>query len=160
MNLAKTLTTVLFALALAACSSDPKELVDAGYEALNSGRSADALAKFDEALGSLKPEDALYVDAKLGVVESLISGEPKKAADEFLALSKEQPERVGEKQFVYISGKMVSARKYMEAIDLVHDGIKRAGGESPELMAQIELIKKNAANDKGVNDKLRSLGYL
>ncbi|MBK8177511.1 MAG: hypothetical protein IPK67_01105 [Planctomycetes bacterium] len=160
MNLKQSVSAVLIALALAACNSDPQELINEGLAALNSGKSADALEKFDKALGQLKPEDALYVDAKLGLVESMIEGQPKQAADELLALAKSHPAQFGEKQIVYISGKMVSARKYVEAVDLVHESIQRAGGESPALMAQIELIKKNGANDKGANDKLKSLGYL
>ncbi len=75
-------------------------------------------------------------------------------------MTKEFPEKIGDKQFIYMSGKMVSARQYLDAIDLVHNGIQRAGGEAPALMVFIERIKKEAANDKGVNDKLKSLGYL
>src|SRR5688572_32689163 len=52
---------------------------------------------------------------------SLIAIDPKKATEEFLALSRQFPDKVGSKQFIYMSGKMVSARKYLDAIDLIQD---------------------------------------
>lgn len=154
------LLAALIATTLVACSQEPAELVSEGQSALNSGKSADALGKFDEALKDLKAEDALWVDAKLGRIEALIDAQPAKAVEELLALAQEKPTQFGDKQIVYVSGKLVSARKYSEAIDLVHQSIQRAGGEAPALMAQIELIKKNAANDKGAIDKLAGLGYI
>ncbi len=160
MNLTKYLLAALLALALAACgSSDPKDLIKEGNTALGSNDSATALAKFDEALKSLKEGDALYLDARLGKIEALIAGEPKKAAAEFLELSAKFPDKVGNKEFIYMGGKMVSAHQYLDAIDLVHNGIKRAGGEAPALMVMIDRIKKEAASDKAVSDKLKGLGY-
>lgn len=161
MNLTKNLLAGLLALSLIACgSSDPKALVKEGYAALNSNQSDVALGKFDEALKELKKEDPDYLEARMGVVEAHIAGQPKQATEQFLALSKEMPDKVGDKQFIYIGGKMVSARQYLDAIDLVHSGLERAGGESPALMAMIDRIKKEAANDKAVSDKLKGLGYM
>jgi hypothetical protein len=160
MSLMKSISAVLLTALLFACGSpDPKTLISDGHKALGAGDSKTAQAKFTEALKSLKPEDAQYIDAKLGLVEALIDSEPKKATDEFLSLAAAFPKAVTEKEFAFIGGQMVSKHKYLDAIDLVHAGIKRAGGESPGLMVQIERIKKEAASDKAVNDKLKGLGY-
>jgi hypothetical protein len=161
MNLTKYFLAVLALFALVACgSSDPKTLVKEGQTALGSGDSGKALGKFDEALKQLKPADQLYKDAKLGRAEALIPSDPKKTVDEFMKLVNEMPEKIGPKDFLWMSGQMISAHKYLEAIDLVENGRKREGGKSPELMARIERIKKEAANDKAVSDKLRGLGYV
>ncbi len=160
MNLTKYVLAALFAFALAACgSTDPKELVKEGNTALGSNDSGLALAKFDEALKALKEGDTLYLDARIGRVEALIAGQPKLAAEEFLELSKKFPAKIGDKEFIYMGGKMVSAHQYLDAVDLVHSGILRAGGEKPKLMAMIDRIKKEAASDKAVSDKLAGLGY-
>ncbi len=160
MYLTKYLLAALFAFALAACgSTDPKDLIKEGNSALGSNDSATALAKFGEALKTLKEGDLLYIDARLGKVEALIAGQPKLAAEEFLELSKKFPAKIGDKEFIYMGGKMVSAHQYLDAIDLVHNGIQRAGGEKPKLMAMIDRIKKEAASDNAVSDKLKGLGY-
>jgi len=162
----KSIAAVLLIAALAvsallSCgSSDPKSLVSAGHTAQGNGNSKEAEAKFKEALKSLKPEDPLYFEARLGVVEALIATDAKGAAAEFFELDKACPGKIGEKQFEFIGGQMVSAKKYADAVEFVHQGIVRAGGESPGLMAQIERIKKEGRNDKAANDALHSLGYL
>ncbi len=161
MSPMKSIAAVLLLALLFACgSSDPKSLISEGNAALGSSDFKTAQSKFTEALKTLKPGDAQYIDAKLGLVEALIPDAPNKSNEEFLALSAAFPAKVGEKEFVHVSGLMVSARKYIEAIALITAGIKRAGGESPQLMLQIERIKKEAINDKAVNDALKGLGYI
>jgi len=158
---AALLIAALAAGALLSCgSSDPKTLVTEGHTAQGKGDSKAAEAKFQEALKSLKPDEPLYVEARLGIVEAMIATDAKKAADEFFALEKTCPGKIGEKEFLFIGSQMVSAKKYLEAVDLLHQGIQRAGGKSPTLLVQIDRIKKEAASDKAVNDKLHSLGYL
>ncbi|HTF87747.1 MAG TPA: hypothetical protein VK843_05015 [Planctomycetota bacterium] len=156
----KSISAFLMTVLLVACgSSDPKTLVSDGHKAQGSGDSKTAEAKFTEALEELKPGDALYIEAKLGRIEALIAKDAKLAKDEFLTLAA-STDMVGEKDFTYIGGQLVSAHKYLEALDLVHKGIQRAGGESPALMVQIERIKKEAAADAAVGKELASLGYL
>ncbi len=151
----------LLAFTLFACGSpEPKALVKDGYAALGAGDSVKALANFNAALADLKPENGLYLDAKMGVVEALMPNSPKEAVAEFLVLAKAFPAKIGEKQFINTSGKMVSAGQFSDAVDLVHQGIQMAGGESPTLMAMIERIKKEGASDKGAIDKLQGLGYM
>jgi len=160
MSAMKPVLVVLLSAVLFACgSSDPKTLISEGHAAQGKGDSKTAQARFTEALKGLKPGDAAYIDAKLGLVEALISNEPKKATAEFLALATEFPKQVGEKEFAFVGGQMVSAKKYMDAIDLVDAGIKRAGGNAPTLKAQMERIQKENVNDAAVNDKLKGLGY-
>jgi hypothetical protein len=160
MSPMKAIAAALLSTLLFACgSSDPESLIKAGHEAQGKAQSKEALAKFEEALKTLKPGDALYVEAKLGAIEACIADDPKKATDEFLALAAALPDQIDEKKFVYIGGQMVSAQKYSEALDLVHAGIKRSGGESPALMLQIDRIRKESVNDKAVSDKLKGLGY-
>ncbi|MEO6710859.1 MAG: hypothetical protein ABIP42_14865 [Planctomycetota bacterium] len=145
---------------LVACgSSDSKTLIIDGHKAQGSGDSKTAEAKFDEALKGLKPGDPLYIEARLGRIEALIAKDAKLAKDEFLALAA-STDLVVERDFTFIGGQMVSAHKYLEALDLVHTGIQRAGGESPQLMVQIDRIKKEAAADSAVRNALASLGYL
>ena len=160
MSPTKSIAPLLLSGLLLACgSSDPKTLIGEGNKALGSSDFKTAQSKFTEALKELKPGDAAYIEAKLGLVQALIQAEPKKATAEFLALATQCPGQVGEKDFDFIGGQMVSAHKYLDAIDLVDAGIKRAGGESPKLKLQMSRIKKEAASDKAVSDKLAGLGY-
>jgi len=154
------LTSAALALALAACGdSDPQTLIADGNKALNTNDPNTALEKFSEAATALKPGDPQYLDAKLGVVEALVPTDAQKASDEFMALVTSFPDQVGEKQFIQVGGRMITERKYLEAIALIDKGIKRAGGESPKLHALMKRIEQEAANDKGVIDALKGLGY-
>lgn len=156
----RLLAAAVLATVLVACgSSDPKTLIAEGQKALGSGDSTTALAKFTEASAALKPGDAQFLDAKMGMIEALVPTATKQATDEFLALAKSFPDQIGEKQFIYIGGQMISSRKYLEAIALIDAGIKRFGPEATDLRSMIERIKQEAANDKGVIDALAGLGY-
>lgn len=151
----------VLSLVLLACgSSDPNDLIAAGHKSLSSGNSKDALDKFTKAAEGLEPSDPQFIEAKLGMVEALIPEHPAKATEEFLSLGKVFPEQVGEKEFIFMGGQMVNSKKYLEALDLVDSGIKRFGAESTKLHAMIDRIKMEAASDSGVNDKLKSMGYL
>ena len=161
MSPMKSICAILLTSLLFACSSsDPKTLIKEAHTAQGSGDSATAQKKYNEALKELKPGDELFIEAKIGLVEAQIRADAKKATADFLELAKAYPAKVNEKEFVFIGGQMVSAKQYLDAIDLLHEGIKKAGGESPNLMVQINRIKKEAASDKAVNDKLAGLGYL
>jgi hypothetical protein len=160
MNVTRYLVATALAAVLCACgSSDPKTLVADGQRDLNTNKPELALKSFNKAVEGLKPEDPLYFEARMGVVESLATIEPKRSAEEFLVLAKTFPEQIGQKQFIQLSGRMINARKYLEAIDLVHSGILRYGAEAQKLHEMIARIKKEAAKDKDVNDKLAGLGY-
>lgn len=157
----RLLAAAALAVVLVACgNSDPKTLIAEGNKALTSGDSAAALEKFNEAVTLLKPTDGQFLDAKMGVIEALIAKEPQRAADELKLLANAQPEKIGSKQFIYVGGQMVSARQYEPAVKLIHEGIQRYSADAPALKKVMERIKQEAANDKGANDLMRSLGYL
>ena len=159
----KFIAAILLLPMLIACGpADPTALISEGHRALSSSDSATAQAKFTEALTVLHSGDAQFVEAKLGLVEARIRGEPKQAGLDFLALVDTSPSQMGEKEFVYIAGQMVSAHKHSEAIDLITAGIKRSGPKSPKLMLLIERIKKEAVvdNDTEAIKKLKTVGYL
>lgn len=157
-----TLTVALLLSALCACSdADPKELIAQGQRALGANDPATALEKFTEAAGALKPEDPMFVEAQLGCVEAKLIQDPKGATAQFVDLATRHADRIDEKVYISIGGQMISARHYLDAIDLVDSGIKRFGkGESPALVVLIERIKKEAASDSAVSDKLKGLGYM
>lgn len=152
---------VLVGLSLIGCDpSGPDQWIASGHSSLNSGDAQTALASFQEAAAALEPSDPRFLDAKLGVVEALIRAEPIRAREEFLALSTSFPEQVGQKQFEYMGGLMVSSKQYMEASKLVHNGIQRFGPEATKLRAMIDRIQQESVNDSAVQDALVGLGYV
>ncbi|MEO6710858.1 MAG: hypothetical protein ABI054_12745 [Planctomycetota bacterium] len=156
----KVIALLLACALLGACeSSDPSKLVSEGQRAIGSGNFEAARSKFSAALESLKAGDSQFFDASLGLVESLITSDPAQASQSFLALADACPELIGEEQYNYIGGQMVSARKYLEAISLLEAGIVRSGGDSPVLMLQVGRIRKEAGNIPEVGSALHGLGY-
>ncbi|HTF87748.1 MAG TPA: hypothetical protein VK843_05020 [Planctomycetota bacterium] len=156
----KAIALLLVCTLLGACdSAEPSKLVSEGNRAIGSGDFEVARSKFSAALESLKAGDSEFLDASLGLVEALITTDPAMASQQFLALADACPNLVGEKQYNYIGGQMVSARKYLEAISLLEVGIVRSGGESPVLMMQVGRIQKEAAHIPAVRSKLEGLGY-
>jgi hypothetical protein len=146
-------------LALASCGPTVQERIDDAHTALNSGRAREALDGFTRALADLPPSDAGYFEARLGRIEALAECEPAQVPDAWFELAAEFPERAGEQQCVYISGRMISAREFHRAIEFVDQAIRRSGEKPPALVAQMARIKKEAANDKTVIDALAGLGY-
>ena len=150
-----------FALLLASCgSSDPKALVKEGYAALGSGQSDVALAKFDEALTALRPEDQQYLDANMCALEALIASDPVRARERFLALSQACPDKVGEKEFLYLSDRFAGARKFDSAFALLDACKQRAGSESAALVAMRDRLKKQSEIPEKVKTGLELNPYL
>lgn len=144
---------------MASCGPTVQERIDAAHTDLNSGRAREALDGFTRALADLPPSDAGYFEARLGRIEALAECEPAQVPDAWFELAAEFPERAGEQQCVYISGRMISAREFHRAIEFVDQAIRRSGEKPPALVAQMARIKKEAANDKTVIDALAGLGY-
>lgn len=87
MSLPRTLPALFLVLAAGACS--PADPVDAGYSALVTGRPAEALGHFDQALQGLDESDPRYVETKLGQLRALCHSNPSRASEEFIAFARE-----------------------------------------------------------------------
>jgi hypothetical protein len=151
-----------FALALlaAACgSSDPVALIAEGHTALGFNDAKSAQLKFEAALRELQPGCSEYIGAKLGVIRAKIPSDGGAARNDFMELAAGYPNSIGETEFVFIGGQMVSARKFDDAVKLLQSGTK-IHGESPTLMAQIDRVRKEAMHDPDAARALRSCGYL
>src|SRR5690242_19173921 len=96
-------SALLLAALLCACASkDPETLIREGRDAQGRGDAETAAAKFSAALEQLGAGDETFFDARLGLVEALITADPQRALPEFLALAAECPDKVGDNEFVAI----------------------------------------------------------
>src|SRR5690349_4208557 len=156
----RRMSAVLLAGLLCACASkDPEALISEGREAQGHGDSRTAAERFSAALEQLDAGDAQFFDARIGLVEALITADPSRALFEFLALAAECPDRVGDDEFITISDHMAGAKKYAEAVKLIQTGLERAGGKSPKLMTQVGLLEKKESADKAAINDLKGIGY-
>jgi hypothetical protein len=150
-------------LPLFACScggaSTPEDLTSRAQDELHSGKHASALSKFRQALETLKPEDAGYLEAKLGAIEARIYGDPAGAQAEFLELAGALPEQIDVRRYCNISGIMANAKQWLPSIAVMDAGMKRFGKDDPKLNQLLEKIKKESAGDAGAKNALDSLGY-
>jgi hypothetical protein len=135
----------------------------AGEDALAAGNSSAAAKSFAsalEALGgdTLSPE---YTTAKLGLAEASIFGDPRGARDAFLALAREKPERIQDRDFNAFATKLGEANHIAEATEVLSAGIALFP-ESPYLVALRDALgkKAEASGDQGALDALSGLGYV
>ena len=136
--------TVLLAL-LAACggSADPAALTDEGSAALNSSQYEDARASFEKALALMQPDDPSYLRAKMGAIEAQIYLDAEGAKTEFLDLAASSS-AVGERDYRKVCSQMASAKKFEQAIDVLHAGIEKYG-ETDELTRRVEVLEARKA---------------
>ncbi len=142
---------------------DPRKLTRAGEEALASGDYDAAARYFSDALAAIgnDPARSEYSDAKLGHAESLIRADPKKAKEEFLALAREKPETIQDREFNAFASKLGDANNLVEATEVLTVGIE-AFPESPHLVALRDALgdRAKASSDGGALEALKGLGYV
>jgi hypothetical protein len=150
-------------LSLASCggAADPKSHNEQGYQALNSGKHAEAASHFESALAALGSDTKSdqYLRAALGLVEANVNVNPEKARDDFLALARANSSSIGAEDYSRIGGMLANAKKCKPALDVVDAGIK-AFPETPQLAKLIEKITADCAGDAETMSALEGLGYL
>lgn len=152
------------ALLLPACGgSDPAALTHSGNTALGSGDFDAALADFQSALDAIGSDTSHpeYVRAKLGAIEAWTKLDPAKARDEFLKLADAMPDRVNDRDFNRIGGRLGDAGNINEATELAQAGKERY----PDSAHLDTLIKRlgdqaQAGGDSEALEALRGLGYV
>ncbi|HTF87749.1 MAG TPA: hypothetical protein VK843_05025 [Planctomycetota bacterium] len=148
----------LAALLIVGCGlASPKDLISEGHRAIDSGNSTLAQSKFTEALKTLKPGDAQFIEARIGIAEAWIAADAKKAREEFLTLASQYPNQVEEKDFAFVGAQMLSAGKYSDAIGVLSASQARFGGASPELDALIERLKSEEVSTEQEHEPLTTL---
>jgi hypothetical protein len=156
----RTILLLLGALLLAACSgSDPKTLTSEGYDALNRGDAKGALAKFEQALPGLDAKQDAYLRAAVGRCQALARIDTKKASAEFLALAKAD-KRVTPQDFHLIVGEMVTQRAFLDAIAVMHEGVKLHPGPKMNEIKDLVVAESTKAGDEGAMKELKGLGYI
>lgn len=162
----RTSTALLLSLALLlpACGgSDPAELTHSGNAALGSGDFEGALADFEGALAAIGSDTSHpeYVRAKLGAIEAETKLDPAKAKVDFLKLADALPERVNDRDFNRIGGRLGDAGHIGEAIALAEAGKERYP-DSAHLDTLIERLgdQAKAGGDSEALEALRGLGYV
>lgn len=155
----------VLALSFTSCggSSDPAELTRSGHRALGTQDFAGALENFDSALGALGEDKSnpLYLEAMLGSIEARSSVDAVQAKDDLVALSKEFPGEVTDKDFNRIANRMGDAGKYAEAIALL-DVADDAYPDSEHLKKLGARLAEDAAKggDSDALDMLKGMGYV
>jgi len=152
-------------LLLAACggSSDPGALADSGQKALGSGDYSAALADFEKAVDAMGGDTSHqdYVRARLGAVEALTQIDASRAKSEFLELADAHSDRVNDRDFNRIGGRLGSAGNVNEGTELVQAGLKRYP-ESEHLKKLVQRLGDMAqqSGDSEALEALKGLGYV
>ena len=150
---------------LAACgagSSDPNEAIDAGYQALGAQDFAAAEKDFAAALDALGGDTShpSYVKAKLGAIQAACRTDAERAKSELLALAAALPDRVTERTYADVAGRLGDAKSFKQAIAVLAAGKERfpesaaLDGIGNQLAKQAE-----AADDPESQKALAGLGY-
>ncbi|MEO6710857.1 MAG: hypothetical protein ABI054_12740 [Planctomycetota bacterium] len=134
---------ILLALLLVGCApASPQTLISEGHAAIGSGDSRRAQCRFSEALKKLRPGEDQFIEASLGLIEALIKTDVERAQSEFMTLATTSPDRIGEKEIMFLAGYMLSANMEEAAIELVTSGFDRFGADSLVLKAMLARIKR------------------
>jgi hypothetical protein len=158
----QTLTSFLLCVSvLAGCGgSDPKALTDKGTAALGSGDISGAIESFDAALQHMNPSHPEFLRASMGRCRALAGQNPKKAKDDFLALSRSTTAKVQEQDYSSIANELLKKGAAAEAVEVMDAGL-RAFPESPKM----QLLKKQVveastkSKDPAALKALKGLGY-
>ena len=157
-------TSLLLALtlSLASCGdADPSSLNSRGYDALGSGKHADAATQFHAALDAIGSDTShdQYERAMLGLIEANVHEDAEAAEKDFLAFASSTNADSGE--YLRIGGLLASAKRFTQAINVLHSGIE-AHPEAPALLSRIEQIRADAekTGDTEAVKHLEGLGYV
>jgi len=157
MKTHRLLAAAALAAMLVACEpASPDELIARGHHALGSGDSETALEEFNQAIAALAPTDPQYVDAKFGAISAMVADKPRRAFEDLKQLADTHPQQVGAKQFLYIGDRLVSAKHYWPAAEVIHEGIQRFPPDAAVLELVIKRIELEAAMDERVKAELMS----
>lgn len=143
--------------AVMACSMDPAAELEAGFRALDGGLPALAREHFEQVLARLPGNDHRHLQARLGTLAADCSekfGEPQ---DEFLLLAKAEPERIGVREFLEMTGWLVSSRRYKEALAVLDAGLVGKYPDSSLLASQRVSVQSEWLRNRPVVGTLRSL---
>ena len=149
---------------LAACGgeSTPAEATDAGYRALGSRDFTSAEADFELALKAIGADTAhpTYVKAKLGSIQAACETDATRAQSELIDLAAAMPDKVTERTYADIAGRLGDAGSFDEAVALLEAG-KQRFPESATLDGLGRKLHKQAekAGASGALDALSGLGY-
>lgn len=159
MRTTNALLLALFASLLPACSGgNAKENV---FKALNSGDFAGAIAEFEKAMGTVEQGSSEHIELAVGRCEALAHTDAIAAKDAMIVLVEEHSKSVDADDYGLVVSKMVDAKNFIPAIDLLHDGIENRFEDTSKLRSMIEKIRKMAddTGDAEVANALGTLGY-
>lgn len=151
-----------FALLCASCSQkNAQELADAGNLALGRSDWGTAIESFEAAAAAAEPGSDAFIACKLGECEAWCGVDGERAATAFLELASQQGERVGQREYVFLIGKLSAARSYGAATRVLDAGLKRfpTDAKLDELGKSLAQAAANAGNEAATKD-LRGLGYI
>jgi hypothetical protein len=157
------LAAVALCLFVGCGGDDPKDLVEEGSKALNSGKYEEAAKDYEKALAGLGSDttNPEWKRAKMGLIRALIQIDAPRAKKDFLEFAGAAPSKVTDEDFNLIASKLGDARKLDEAIEVLGVG-KAAYPESPHLEALgNELVKQaQSSGNASALDSLKGLGYV
>jgi len=153
---------LLATLALSACgASDPIEMNNQGAEALNRGDPQTALQRFEAAGKALPPESEQGKRAVLGQVEALVTLDPARARDTFLAYARSHAAQLEARDYRRVANLLTGARHFLEAIDVIQAGdLAHPGDETIGKMITLIGEEAKKADSPAALQKLKGLGYL
>jgi tetratricopeptide (TPR) repeat protein len=146
-------------------SSDPTELTDEGYRALDTGDFSAAQASFEKALDVIGDDTAhaQYLDASLGAIEARTKSDPQGAREALVALCEAQPGKVTDKEFSRVASTLgtIGGKDHLkQAIELVGYALQLYP-DAESLKKQVTALgdKAKASGDEGNLDLIKGLGY-
>lgn len=158
------LSASCLALVLASTGCGHKSALDLtndGMSAMSGGDAKTALASFDGALKELKETDPEYMRASVGRAQALVRIDPAKAAREFLELAKKNRDRIKDQDFHIVVSEFVRARKFTDAVELMHQGnLMFPKSEKMNSIKDAVIAESKKANDAAAIEALKGLGYI
>lgn len=141
--------------------SDPAALSQEGFQELGAGDFEAAEHSFAKALEGMDSSHADYLRVRLGHVEAQARIAPARAKDEFLALATAMKDKVTDRHYNQVGGRLADAGAFPEATAVLEAGL----AAFPESKALADLRKSlgdraKASGDSGALDALKGLGYV
>ena len=155
--------TLALALSLAACGGGSGDAKEAGFQALQSGDFADAVASFEEALETRSTGDADYAEVAVGHCQALAHVDSTKTKTTFLALE----DHTTDKDYSIVVAELVSVSEFEVAIEILAAGVARFPS-SPKMQQirervgkTMEIASRESANPEATTalKALESMGY-
>ncbi len=151
---------LVFSLTLCACggAGDP---VEAGYDALRDGKSAEALEFFDKALSGMTEGADGYKEVAVARCEAMVGTDAAAAAQEFITLSSKDGSGVDMSDFGLLISAFYSNKSFLEAVPVLDAGLKKfPGNETLETHKKTIIAEAAKGDNPALQDTLKGLGYL